>query len=114
MRRHRKSLFRGRTNFIVAAVLAASMVGTVQARLTTGNDLMQHCIAAPDSFCAGYIGGVVDTSHAMFCFPPEVTKRQIINITIMYLRDHPENLELFAPSLVIKAMRAAFPCKDGR
>ena len=114
MRRHRKSLFRGRTNFIVAAVLAASMIGTVQARLTTGNDLMQHCIAAPDSFCAGYVGGVIDTSHAMFCFPSEVTKRQIINITIMYLRDHPKKLGLYAPNLVIKAMRAAFPCKDGR
>ena len=114
MRRHRKPLFRGGTNFIVAAVLAASMVGTVQARLTTGNDLMQHCIAAPDSFCAGYIGGVVDTSHAMFCFPPEVGKRDIINITIMYLRDHPKKLGLYAPNLVIKAIRAAFPCKDGR
>ena len=46
-----------KTNIIVAAALAVSMVGTVQASLTTGNDLMQHCITAPDSFCAGYIGG---------------------------------------------------------
>jgi len=103
-----------KTNLIVATVLAASMVGTVQAKPTTGNNLMQHCISAPDSFCAGYIGGVIDTSHALFCFPPDVTKRQIININIMYLRDHQEKLHLFAPSLVIKAMRAAFPCKDGR
>ena len=103
-----------RTYLAVAAFLAISMVGTVQASLTTGNDLMQHCIAAPDSFCAGYIGGVIDTSHAMFCFPSDATKRQIINITIMYLRDHPEKLDLYAPSLVINAMRAAFPCKDGR
>ena len=103
-----------KTNLIVAVVLAVSMVETVESRLTTGNDLMQHCIAAPDSFCAGYIGGVVDTSHALFCFPPEVDKREIINITIMYLRDHPKKLGLYAPNLVIKAMRAAFPCKDGR
>jgi len=103
-----------RTYLAVATFLAISMVGTVQASLTTGNDLMQHCISAPDSFCAGYIGGVIDTSHAMFCFPPDATKRQIINITIMYLRDHPEKLGLYAPSLVINAMRAAFPCKDGR
>jgi len=114
MRIHRKSLFRGRTNYIVAAVLAASMVGTVHARLTTGNDLMQHCVASPDSFCAGYIGGVVDTSHALFCFPPEVDKRKIINITIMYLRDHPKKLGLYAPNLVVKAIRTTFPCRDGR
>ena len=99
-------------NLMIAAVLAASMAGTVQARLTTGNDLMQHCIAAPDSFCAGYIGGVIDTSHILFCIPPDVTKRQIINITIMYLRDHPEKLGLFAPSLITKATQAAIPCKD--
>jgi len=101
-------------NLMIAAVLAVSMVGKVQARLTTGNDLMQHCIAAPDSFCAGYIGGVIDTSHSLFCFSPEVTKRELINITIIYLRDHSDKLGLYAPNLVIKAMRVAFPCKDGR
>jgi hypothetical protein len=114
MRRYRRSLFSGGTNLIIAAVLSVSVVGTVQARLTTGNDLMQHCIASPDSFCAGYIGGVIDTSHALFCFPPEVTKREIINITIVYLRDHSKKLGLYAPNLVIRAMRAAFPCKDDR
>ena len=115
MRGHRRFLLRGRTNLIFAAVLAVSMVGIVQAdHLTTGNDLMQHCVASPDSFCAGYIGGVIDTSHTLFCFPPGVTKREIINITIVYLRDHSDKLGLYAPNLVIKAMRAAFPCKDGR
>jgi len=113
MRRHRR-LVRGRTNLIVAAALSASIVGTVQARLTTGNDLMQHCITAPDGFCAGYIGGVIDTSHSLFCFPPGVTKREIINTTIAYLHDHSKKLGLYAPNLVIRAMRAAYPCKDGR
>jgi len=115
MRGHRRFLLSGRTNYIAAAVLTVSMVEIVHAHhLTTGNDLMQHCIASPDSFCAGYIGGVIDTSHALFCFPPKVTKREIINITIVYLRDHSDKLGLYAPNLVIKAMRAAFPCKDGR
>ena len=115
MRRYSGLLFSGKTSLIIAAVLAISMAGIVQANhLTTGNDLMQHCVASPDSFCAGYIGGVIDTSHALFCFPPEVTKREIINITIVYLRDHSKLLGMYAPNLVIKAMRATFPCKDGR
>jgi hypothetical protein len=115
MRRYSRFLFGGKTSLIVAAVLAVSMVGIVHAsHLTTGNDLMQHCIASPNSFCAGYIGGVIDTSHALFCFPPKVTKREIINITIVYLHDHSDMLGLYAPNLVIKAMRVAFPCKDGR
>ena len=115
MRRHRRSLFKGGMNLIFDVLVAVSMVGIVQAdHLTTGNDLMQHCLVSPENFCAGYIGGVIDTSHALFCFPPEVTKREIINITIVYLRDHSDKLGLYAPNLVIKAMRAAFQCKDGR
>jgi hypothetical protein len=98
---------------ITTAVLAASLAGTVQARMTTGNDLMQHCIDAPDSFCAGYVGGVIDSNNALFCFPPGVTKRQIINITIKFLRDNPKTRGMYAPNLVIKASRIAFPCNDG-
>lgn len=100
-------------NLIVATLLAVSHAGHAGSARTTGNDLMQHCLTAPDSFCAGYIGGVVDTSHALFCFPPDVTKRQIINNTIMFLRDNPKKLHLFAPSLVIMATRSGFPCNDG-
>ena len=114
MRTYNGILFRGKTSLVVAAVLAMSLLGTAHARLTTGNDLMQHCIASPDSFCAGYIGGVVDTSHSLFCFPPDVTKREIINMTIIYLRDNSDMLGLYAPNLVIKAVRAGFPCTDGR
>jgi len=115
MRRHRILLFKGRMNLIFGAFLAVSMIGIVHAdHLTTGNDLMQHCVDSPDSFCAGYIGGVIDTSHTLFCIPHEVTKREIINITIVFLRDHSDKLGLYAPNLVIKAMRAAFPCVDGR
>ena len=115
MRKHRRTLFKRGANLIVAAVHTVSMAGIVQAdHLTIGNDLMRQCVASPDSFCAGYIGGVIDTSHTLFCFPPEATKREIINITIVYLHDHPDELGLYAPNLVIKAMRAAFPCKDGR
>ena len=57
-----------KSTLIIAAVLAALLAGPVQAKLTTGGDLMQHCIAAPDDFCAGYVGGVIDTSHALFLF----------------------------------------------
>ena len=115
MRKYRRSIVKAATNYFFAALLAVSMAGTVQAdRLTTGNDLMKHCVASPDSFCAGYIGGVIDTSHSLFCFPPDITKREIINITIVYLRDHQDKLGLYAPNLVIRAMRVAFPCGDGR
>ena len=114
MRRHRISIFKAGTNLVFAAVLAVAMTGIAQAnRLTTGNDLMQHCVTSPDNFCAGYIGGVIDTSHTLFCIPPEATKREIINITIIFLRDHSDKLGLYAPNLIIKAMRTAFPCKDG-
>ena len=114
MRGHKFIILKGLTNLVFAAVLAFSMTGIAQAnRLTTGNDLMQHCVASPDNFCAGYIGGVIDTSHTLFCIPPEATKREIINTIIVFLRDHQDKLGLYAPNLIIKAMRNAFPCKDG-
>jgi len=63
-----------KNSLVAAAVLSVSLAGSVQARLTTGGELMQHCMTAPDNFCAGYIGGVIDTSHALFCFPSDVNK----------------------------------------
>ena len=115
MKRHKITLLKWGTNLISAVVLSVSMVGIIQAdHMTTGNDLMRHCTASPDNFCAGYIGGVIDTSHALFCIPHEVSKREIINVIIVYLRGHSDMLGLYAPNLVIKATRAAFPCDDGR
>ena len=112
--KHRRSLLKAGTNLVFIAVLTVSPPGIVQAdHLTTGNDLMRHCAASPDSFCAGYIGGVIDTNHTLFCFPAEATSREITNTTIVYLHDHSDMLGLYAPNLVIRAMQAAFPCKYG-
>ena len=115
MRKHGTVFHTWRTSLVFTALLTLALAGIARAdRLTTGKTLMQHCVASPDSFCAGYIGGVIDTSHSLFCIPPEVSKREIINITIVFLRDHPDKLGLYAPNLIIKSMRSAFPCKDGR
>ena len=115
MRKHRTASFYGKKTLVFTAALMVLVVGGARANhLTTGKDLMKYCVAAPDKFCAGYIGGVIDTSHTLFCISPEVSKSEIINITIVFLRDHPDKLGLYAPNLIIKAMRTAFPCKDGR
>ena len=101
-------------NLCVAAVLAASLVGAVQAKVTTGNDLMQYCTAAPNGLCAGYVLGVTDTTLDLYCFPPGITKMQIRGVAVNYLNNNPKRLHLLAPGLVIKALQTAFPCKDGR
>ena len=101
-------------NLIVATVLASSLLGPVHAKVTTGNDLKQYCNAAPTGLCAGYVLGVTDATLELYCFPPGVTKMQIRGVVVQYLNNSPERLHLLAPGLVIKAMRTAFPCKDGR
>jgi len=101
-------------NLIVAAVLAASSVGALQARVTTGNDLKQYCNAAPNGLCAGYVLGVTDTTLELYCFPPGITKMQIRGVAVKYLNNNPKKLHLLAPGLVIKSMRTAFPCKKDR
>ena len=103
-----------RMNVVIPAVLAASLVGAVQATVTTGNDLQQYCNAAPTGLCAGYVLGVTDTTLDLYCFPPGVSRMQIRGVAVNYLNNHPEKLHLLAPGLVIKAMQAAFPCKKAR
>ena len=103
-----------KTNLGVAAVLVVSLIGAVQAKVTTGNDLRQYCNAAPNGLCAGYVLGVTDTTLDLYCFPPGITKMQIRGVAVKYLNNNPKKLHLLAPGLVIKALQTAFPCKDGR
>jgi hypothetical protein len=59
----------------------------------------------------GYVDGVVDTATGrILCFPSSVTGAQIYSIVSKYLRDHPEEWNQQADELVIRALRATFPC----
>jgi hypothetical protein len=62
--------------------------------------------------CRGYVGGVVQGNlpDATMCLADGVTDVQLIRIVMQYLRDRPQLLHHHQSTLILTAVRAAFPC----
>jgi Rap1a immunity proteins len=109
---------------LVAAALLLTISGRANAIYFTGNDLWvwcQHTNASQQKpldagLCTGYIWGVVDVfvdAKRMFCVPQGnsgVRTDQLLDVVLLYLRDHPETRHQPAPALVINALKEKFPC----
>lgn len=83
---------------------------------TDGNQLKAQCTnsesPANQGLCLGYVMGVTDVNlRDKICTPSGVTIGQLQSITIKYLNDYPDRLHYSADSLVLDALRKAFPCK---
>jgi hypothetical protein len=82
-----------------------------------GTQLYQACTAASDpqnmSFCIGYVMGVSDSLQSLHltCSSKEVTGRQVIDLVVSYLRDHPDARQYVAAQEATLALVKAFPCK---
>jgi hypothetical protein len=83
----------------------------------TGYQLYDDCNAALGSpqniFCMGYVMGVSDSldSQRLMCIPQEDTAAQEMSVVVNFLRDHPEERQDTAYSVVKLALMEAFPCK---
>lgn len=88
----------------------------------SGNDLYADCTGDVDAQirCNMYITGVNDGGAMMqvatrnetfFCVPAGVNRKQLVDITTTYLRDHPENRHLNAGGIVLVSLKGAFPCQ---
>jgi len=102
-------------------------------------DLEQECMKN-SSLCSGYILGILDghlswkttmdaykrlyppTSEEMndpvlrwslphYCLPAKVTVSQIQQVTMNYLKEHPDMLGVHAERLINDALNSAFPCR---
>jgi len=71
--------------------------------------------------CLNYIQGVLDAFEAAskwnwtpqaetVCVPPSVKGDQAVRIFMKYADNHPEKLDMAAPSVLWSAMHDAFPC----
>ena len=89
---------------------------TARAELITGNELFRWWSDKDhryEGLCLGYILGIHETNTAQSgaCVPSSgVSRREIRDIVIRYLTTRPENRHLYAATLVLDAMRQAFPC----
>ena len=61
-----------------------------------GNALYELCSSpgtTDQSYCAGYLGGISDSlvgSGQHLCMSTEVSLREVKDVVLKYLRDHPE------------------------
>ena len=85
------------------------------------NRLLETCAPVQTPTCYTYVEGVIDAlqstfsalrmqQHALFCLPQGVISRQLVDIAINYLRDHPEQRHNVASANVALALANAFPC----
>ena len=80
-----------------------------------GNKLYELCKenGIPE-FCRGYIMGVTDVvlnqNADHVCAPEHATVGQITDVVTKYLTDHPELRHKSGWSIVITALKQAFPC----
>jgi hypothetical protein len=102
---------------------------------TTGNDLYAACTDTgfANGMCYGYVSGVydliADLQHARFhdpdtpgtsvsplwkmrnlCMNTEITKKQVVDVTVKYLTEHPEHRDKNAAGLIIISAIETFGC----
>ncbi len=53
----------------------------------------------------------LEQKYSQFCMPERVTQRQLIEVLIKYLNDHPDELHGPAPSSLSMSWGDAFPCE---
>lgn len=88
----------------------------------SGNDLFTKCSSDDASpafiYCLGFVTAIADTmadrsdpfSGYYACFPNGVTKGQVLDVAMQYLRQNPQYRHFSAATLVAAAYAEAFPC----
>ncbi len=62
-------------------------------------------------YCAGLVRGVASASPETVCLPAGLTSAQAVWAVVQYLGDHAASLYEADGTLVLHALRAAFPCR---
>lgn len=89
----------------------------------TAQSLSDRCnagSAADTSYCYAYITGIHDSMRAYevwlnlkeFCPPVGVTQGELRRTVLGYLLAYPDNLHGQAASVVVVALKTAYPCLD--
>jgi hypothetical protein len=91
-----------------------------------GNVLLQQCgshESFTDGVCAGYVTAVADAmgnartsgetvNGLRACIPYGVTRQQVHDVGLRFLRAHPELRHRAAFGFMVQAIAEAFPCRD--
>lgn len=102
--------------FRLSAVLLTVVISfNAKAGFDDGNSLHENCQASDDYkwfLCIAYIKGTIDASNTfakLACIPPNATAGQLRDIVSKWLRENPEYRSSKAATLVLAAIKEAFP-----
>lgn len=77
------------------------------------NNIGERCNWFQNGFYEGYVDGVFDAYNGiLICSPNNIKAGQVFDIVFKYLQNHPENRNLSANYLVLKALQEVWPCKN--
>jgi hypothetical protein len=77
-------------------------------------DMVEQCrstSAIKHSFCVGYLAGLADTKMDGTCIPDTATPRQLQELFVKWISEHPDEKLSDAPVCFRRAMVKEFPCR---
>jgi hypothetical protein len=104
---------------IAALVLLLAIPATAYAQRESrvdGGKLLGFCTAKATTNCDAYLSGVADAiaalgpQHAPACIPIAVTGKQLREVVVKFLHDHPQDLQEKAGTVTLHAYALAFAC----
>jgi hypothetical protein len=115
--RDMRTFFKLSGGFAVWLCLSPSVSTPAAAYFDTGNQVYERCIA-PDKttkrqICLATASGYLDMMRALgySCNDDKLTRRQVADVLVKFLRENPELRQQSAPSLAIEAFSKGFGCK---
>jgi Rap1a immunity proteins len=112
-----RTFFKLGGDFAVGVCLVSSVSMPAATYFDTGNQVYERCIA-PDKttkrqICLATASGYLDMMRALgySCNDDKVTRRQVADVFVKFLRENPELRQKPAPSLAIEAFSKGFGCK---
>lgn len=84
------------------------------AKAETGNSLLPLCTSKSEqqlAYCQGFVTGAWLATSTPVCVPNGATPRQLIDVSVRYIKDHPKDRGTLASELIARALHEAFPCK---
>ena len=102
---------------ITIVALCVATVPCAGAGFDTGNSLLRSCMSENLNLCLGYTSAISDAMGdggivrgRIACIPVGVTRGQVEDVAVQFLKQHPEKRHFAADSLVAQALSKAFPC----
>jgi hypothetical protein len=101
----------------VSVCLFSFASSSARAYFDTGNEVYERCIA-PDKtskrqICLATASAYLDMMRALgySCSEDKLTRRQVADVFVKFLRENPELRQKSGPSLAIEAFAKGFGCK---